>query len=141
MAIQVWDGTKYVGAELAKFGTSGTLKEAHIWDGTKYVKVWPTTLPSPYPLTGTFEIVNGGPMVEHEVFSHTVVEPGSFTGTVVIESGQTGTYFWYVNGGSRTGGVSNTRTFTGLSVGDTIKVAAMDFSALNLSGTWSVVKN
>ena len=42
MAIQVWDGTKYVGAELGRFGPSGTLKEALIWDGTKYVKVWPT---------------------------------------------------------------------------------------------------
>ena len=25
MAIQVWDGTKYVGAELGRFGTNGTL--------------------------------------------------------------------------------------------------------------------
>ena len=40
MAIQVWDGTKYVGAELGRFGTNGTLKEALVWDGTQYVKVW-----------------------------------------------------------------------------------------------------
>ena len=41
MAIQVWDGTKYVGAELGRFGPSGTPKEALVWDGTQYVKVWP----------------------------------------------------------------------------------------------------
>ena len=40
MAIQVWDGTKYVGAELGRFDTNGTLKEALVWDGTQYVKVW-----------------------------------------------------------------------------------------------------
>lgn len=43
MAIQVWDGTKYVGAELGRFGPSGTLKEALVWDGAQYVKVWPTS--------------------------------------------------------------------------------------------------
>ena len=41
MAIQVWDGTKYVGAELGRFGGLGTLTEALVWDGTQYVKVWP----------------------------------------------------------------------------------------------------
>ncbi|WP_010540367.1 hypothetical protein [Dietzia alimentaria] len=44
MALQVWNGSEYVGAELGRFGASGTLKEALVWDATagEYVKVWPT---------------------------------------------------------------------------------------------------
>lgn len=97
--------------------------------------------PSPYPLTGTFEIVNGAAGQANEVFSHTVVEPGSFTGTVTRESGVVTLYIWSVNGGSQTSGAAVTRTFTGLSVGDTIKVEALHTAPLNLSGTWSIVKN
>lgn len=98
---------------------------------------------SPYPLTGTFNIVNGASMVEYEVFSHTVVEPGDFTGTVTKTSGNVTAYFWYVNGTSQSGGsgLQNTRTFTGLSVGDTVRASAAHFGVFNLSGTWSVVKD
>ena len=95
--------------------------------------------PSPYPLTGTFEIVNGAAISPHEVFSHTIVEPGSFTGTITVESGKADAISWRVNGGSSVTGL--TRTFTGLSVGDTIEVSALGFSTLNVSGTWSLVKN
>ena len=44
MAIQIWDAQagQYKSADLARFGGSGTLKEALVWDGTQYVKVWPT---------------------------------------------------------------------------------------------------
>ena len=114
----------------------GTVPVQKIMRGT--VEVWSS---SPYPLTGTFNIVNGAAFQQYEVFSHTVVEPGNFTGTIVIESGQALGYNWTVNGGSQTGGTARTRTFTGLSVGDTIKVTAANTGTLNLSGTWSVVKN
>ena len=92
-----------------------------------------------YPLTGTFEVVNGAPIQAYEVFSHTVVEPGDFTGTVTQESGEVTAYSWTLNGGSQTTGL--TRTFTGLSVGDTIQAQVLHFYALNVSGTWSLVKN
>ena len=112
----------------------GTVPVQKIMRGT--VEVWSS---SPYPLTGTFEIVNGAAFQPYEVFSHTVVEPGNFTGTVTRESGQVTVYTWTVNGGSAASGP--TRTFTGLSVGDTIKVDVLHTGTLNLSGTWSLVKN
>lgn len=113
----------------------GTVPVKKIMRGT--VEVWSA---SPYPLTGTFEIVNGAAFNKHEVFSHTVVEPGDFTATVVIESGLASPYIWSLNGVDQTGG-GLTRTFTGLSVGDTVKLVAVYSATLNLSGTWSVVKN
>ena len=112
----------------------GTVPVKKIMRGT--VEVWSS---SPYPLTGTFEIVNGAAFQTHEAFSHTVVEPGNFTGTVAIESGQATVYQWTLNGGSLSAGL--TRTFTGLSAGDTIKVSILHTATVNLSGTWSIVKN
>lgn len=55
MAIQVWDGTKYIGAELGRFGESGTLKEALVWDSatSQYVTVWSST--PVVQITGTIE--------------------------------------------------------------------------------------
>ena len=96
---------------------------------------------SPYPLTGTFEIVNGAALQPHEVFSHTIVEPGNFTATVTRESGQVTLYSLYLNGASRGTGPEGAATFNGLSVGDTIRVTAIHTGTLNLSGTWSIVKN
>ena len=93
---------------------------------------------SPYPATGTFEIVNGVPFAQYEVFSHTVVEPGNFTATVTRESGYVTMYAWSLNGAPMEG-AGATLTFTDLSIGDTIKVAAFYTGALNLSGTWSIV--
>ena len=101
-----------------------------------HTEVWSA---SPYPLAGTFEIVNGEQITGHEIFTHTVVEPGDFTGTVTVESGRTTLYNWTLNGGGQTGGL--TRTYTGLSVGDTIRVETVHTGTLNLSGTWSLVKN
>lgn len=51
MAIQVWNGSEYVGAELGRFGEGGTLKEALVWDSAagEYVKVWPVST-GPYPM-------------------------------------------------------------------------------------------
>ena len=53
MALQVWDGTKYVGAELGRFGASGSLVEALVWDSAagQYVTVWSAT--PVVQLTGT----------------------------------------------------------------------------------------
>ena len=96
---------------------------------------------SPYPATGTFNIVNVPSMSEGEVFSHTVVEPGNFTGTITPTSGEAFLFIWYLNGAVIDQDAGLTYTFTGLSVGDTIKVGAVDFGTLNLSGTWSIVKN
>lgn len=56
MAIQIWDAQagQYKSADLARFGGSGTLKEALVWDGTQYVKVWPSGPPLPVvQITGT----------------------------------------------------------------------------------------
>lgn len=52
MAIQIWDAQagQYKSADLARFGGSGTLKEALVWDGTQYVKVWPPAPTGPTPL-------------------------------------------------------------------------------------------
>ena len=104
--------------------------------GSAAVEVWSA---SPYPATGAFEIVNGAAFQPYEVFSHTVVESGNFTATITRESGEVTAYQWTLNGGSATTGP--TRTFTGLSVGDTIVAGAIHTGAMNLSGTWSVVKN
>lgn len=84
MAIQVWDGTKYVGAELGRFGPSGTLKEALVWDGTKYVKVWPTGPPryAASSNSGAGELSNYGTWAL--VSSHTVASEGNTTGTWAV---------------------------------------------------------
>ena len=114
----------------------GTVPVQKVMRGT--VEVWSA---SPYPLTGTFEIVNGAAYAEHEVFSHTVVEPGNFTGAVTRESGQVTGYVLYLNGSNQGTGAVSTFTLTGLSVGDTIRVTAFHTTTMNLSGTWSIVKN
>ena len=95
---------------------------------------------SPYPLTGTFEIVNGEPLTPYDLFRHTVVEPGDFTGKITLESVEPTAIYWYLNGSIVTGMTGLTGTYTGLSVGDTISAAAAEFGNLNVSGTWSIVK-
>jgi hypothetical protein len=104
MAIQVWDGTKYVGAELGRFGESGTLAEALVWDSAagQYVKVWPTT-PAPlweddftsptlherwtlldgeYNPPGLAAVVSG-PTVSDAAFELTVTRGGTGTAQVM----------------------------------------------------------
>ena len=134
-----------------KIGMGGSaldLSDAKVWGnpankimvgmGSSAIEAWSAVI---YPLTGTFEIVNGAAITEHEVFAHTVVEPGNFTVKVTPTSGQTTLYGLYLNGASKGSGAQTTATFTGLSVGDTIRVTTLHTGTLNLSGTWSVVKN
>lgn len=140
MAIQVWDGTKYVGAELGRFGPSGTLKEALIWDGTKYVKVWPS---SPYPLSGTVVTGTSGATV---VFNHTAVESGTFAVTASSTGGSSpwAELMLLKDGAieSRSGAAANpaiTHSFT-VSAGQVLELRAFpDGRALTV--TWSLAKN
>lgn len=143
MGLKRWTGSGYADVNLALHRAAGqyvnrTPKAAYVWDGGQYKEVWPG---SPYPATGTFNIVNGAGFVPYEVLSHTFVEPGSFTVTITVESGQTTLYEWVLNGEGGGGTAATTLTIPGLSVGDTITVLAVHTGTLNLSGTWSVVKN
>ena len=146
MAIQVWDGTKYVGAELGRFGGSGTLKEALVWDGTQYVKVWPNTPPSIYPVSGSWGPTNVTSTTT-TFDSHVIEEAGEYTIThTATSSGNPPIIMAGIRTPHRvaTGkdGPTSTITITEqFQPGDLIEFRALSISASISSGTWSITKH
>lgn len=143
MAIQVWDGTKYVGAELGRFGPTGTLKEALIWDGTKYVKVWPNT--PAYPVSGEWS----GPMPTEwtAIADHTITESGTYTITFHVNSAAQHFVLAARNGdigdaifsaGPAYGNVGSSATVT-LSAGTVVSFMALSGAGTG-TATWSIAK-
>ena len=148
MAIQVWDGTKYVGAELAKFGPSGTLKEALVWDGTQYVKVWPT---STYPATGSWSGTvpdMSAPLAQQTWATHTLTEAGTFTISATVTAPVTHAVSVFVNGDSNNtmftefgdGAVIGSATAT-FPVGTRLDFITYGLGAGTGTGSWSITKN
>ena len=80
MAIQIWDAQagQYKSADLARFGGSGTLKEALVWDGTQYVKVWPTG-----PSLPVVQITGTTGNVSRDQFRQACIDHGTTYDTVV----------------------------------------------------------
>lgn len=154
MAIQVWDGTKYVGAELGRFGPSGTLKEALIWDGTQYVKVWPNTPPSIYPVSGTW--AGNTTSTITTMATHTILESGTYditwevtwagtgirAGAPAIARGEeTNTIGSGNNVGSAPGTATRIASGMVLGVGELISFRAVTgVGTFPATGTWTITK-
>lgn len=150
MAIQVWDEQtqQYVGAELAKFGPTGTLKEALVWDGTQYVKVWPS---GPYPMGGEWTGTNIG-FDSVAVFIHTIEESGTYTITatcpwprhnswVIYLRDYPSTVNWAAMSGYNNPGVDEISTTQTLAEGDQFCVTVQQAGGgtiPEISGTWSI---
>lgn len=147
MAIQVWDGSKYVGAELAKFGPAGTLKEALIWDGTKYVKVWPS---GPYPLSGTWtgSLASPAILVQHTVTETVTLQiqatvTGNFGPQGFVVAGSSSNYEFGEYGNVVSGTGTSTMTFTHtFQAGDDFYIAAQAQMGGGgaASGSWSITQ-
>lgn len=154
MAIQVWDGTKYVGAELGRFGPSGTLKEALVWDGTKYIKVWPNTPPSIYPVSGTWA-GNTTPTVT-VLATHTIAEDGVYSLTWAVTWAGTGSRIGVASLAqgapptaigsaspltSAPGSSTGTATAVALSAGELISFRAVtSVGTFPATGAWTITK-
>lgn len=150
MAIQIWDAQagQYKSADLARFGGSGTLKEALVWDGTQYVKVWPN---SAYPASGSWSGTvpdMGAPEAQRVWATHTITESGTFTVSATVTSATTHAVSVYVNGdggialftefgdGAVTG--SATATFP---VGTRLDFITYGLATGSGTGSWSITKN
>lgn len=148
MAIQIWDAQagQYKSADIARFGGSGTLKEALVWDGTQYVKVWPNTPPSIYPVSGSWGPTNV-PTAATTFDSHVIEEAGEYTITHTATS--SGSPIAFIAGirtphrvASGPDGSPSTITITEqFQPGDLIEFRALSLSASISSGTWSITKH
>lgn len=138
MAIQIWDAQagQYKSADIARFGGSGTLKEALVWDGTKYVKVWPS---SPYPMTGNWEM-GLTPGARIEVAAHTIAEGGSYS-LKLSSSSAANTHYIYKNGGRVSFGTTNPwEAVIACVAGDVISFRVLVTTSGNYTGTYSITK-
>lgn len=81
MAIQIWDAQagQYKSADLARFGGSGTLKEALVWDGTQYVKVWPSG-----PVLPVVQITGTTGFESRDQFRQACIDHGTTYDTVEV---------------------------------------------------------
>lgn len=141
MAIQVWNGSEYVGAELARFGATGTLTEALVWDGAEYVKVWPSA--PAYPVSGEW-----GPLMPASTVtvygSHTIAGAGTYTLNHTMNGG--GAYRAFAIFGPwgttpHTRGSDTITTTQTLNAGDLIEfVAAASTQPQSATGSWSITK-
>lgn len=145
MAIQIWDAQagQYKSADLARFGGAGTLTEALVWDGTQYVKVWPTTAPSIYPVSGGWGPVAIGSFQSALVAEHTLVESGNYTVTL---NSVTSAYSLNIGidgvaaSGTTKGPKAATWT-TDLQIGTRVTFGVTAYPSGTFHGSWSLVKN
>ena len=152
MAIQIWDAQagQYKSADLARFGGSGTLKEALVWDGTEYVKVWPSG-PS-YPLVGEWADT-AGEVIFHE---WTVPTSGEYTIGATASVTATMQLLLYIMlnesdiyevgdgllgaGGRFDPGAVNAEWTGTLNSGDTIYWYVGNYPAGDVTATWSITQ-